>query len=108
MSKITDISQLDLNKQYTYADFLTWVFDHCVELIKGWIYKIGASKNRKHHHVSGNITMILGDFVSKKNYHLYKAPFDVRLKKTKEAIVQWIQLSNLTFLFFVKYKPFAH
>jgi len=83
MSKITDISQLDLKKQYTYADYLTWVFDDRVELIKGWIYKTGASPNRKHHHVSGNITMILADFDSKKNYHLYKVPFDVRLKKNK-------------------------
>ena len=83
MAQITDISQLDLKKRYTYADYLTWTFDDRLELIKGWIYKIGASPNRKHHKVSGNISMILWDFISKKNFHLYKAPFDVRLKKNK-------------------------
>ena len=83
MPQVTHISQLDINKRYSYADYLTWFFDERIELIKGWIYKIGASPNRKHHQVSGNITMILWDFISKKNYHLYKAPFDVRLKKNK-------------------------
>ena len=37
--KVTDFSQLDLNKTYTYADYLTWRFQERVELIKGWIIK---------------------------------------------------------------------
>lgn len=31
---ITDISQLDPNGTYTYADYLKWPFDESVELIK--------------------------------------------------------------------------
>lgn len=40
MATITDISQLDLSKQYTYADYLTWRFEGMVELLKGYIYKV--------------------------------------------------------------------
>gem|GEM_PF-6708435 len=42
-SSITDINQLDFNKQYTYADYLTWQLNERVELIKGWLYKMPAS-----------------------------------------------------------------
>ena len=43
MPPITDISQLDPKKQYTYADYLTWQFSEPVELIKGWIYKMSPA-----------------------------------------------------------------
>jgi hypothetical protein len=41
--KTTNISELDLNKTYTYADYLTWQFSERLELIKGWVYKMPAS-----------------------------------------------------------------
>jgi hypothetical protein len=31
------LSDLDLNKSYTYADYVKWTFDEVVELIKGRI-----------------------------------------------------------------------
>jgi hypothetical protein len=34
---ITHLSQLDLNKTYSYADYLTWQFAERLELIKGKI-----------------------------------------------------------------------
>ncbi len=37
MPKIIQLSQLDLNQTYSYADYLTWQFDDIVELIKGKI-----------------------------------------------------------------------
>ena len=48
MKPITDFAQLDLNKQYTYADYLTWRFKERVELIKGWIYKMSPAPRRIH------------------------------------------------------------
>ena len=83
MSVITDINQLDLSKRYSYADYLTWQLNERVELLRGWIYKMGSSPKRRHHDVSGNLSLALSDFTSKNNYHIYKAPFDVRLKKNK-------------------------
>ncbi len=34
MAAITDLSQLDLNGTYSYADYLTWKFEQTLELIK--------------------------------------------------------------------------
>ena len=38
--EITNINQLDLNKTYTFADYLLWRFKERVELIKGKILKM--------------------------------------------------------------------
>lgn len=34
MATITKIEQLDLDRTYSYADYLTWQFDEMLELIK--------------------------------------------------------------------------
>jgi Uma2 family endonuclease len=83
MSKITDISQLDLNKQYTYADYLTWVFEDRVELIKGCIYKMSPAPKRIHQKVSFKLLMSFGNHFNSSCCEVYEAPFDVRLKKNK-------------------------
>jgi Uma2 family endonuclease len=83
MSQITDFSQLDLKKQYTYADYLTWTFDDRIELIKGWIYKMSPAPKRKHQEVSLNMTLLLATYFKKCGCKIYEAPFDVRLKKNK-------------------------
>lgn len=83
MSQITDFSQLDLKKQYTYADYLTWNFDDRLELIKGWIYKMSPAPRRKHQKVSFQLLMSFGNYFNTKSCEVYEAPFDVRLKKNK-------------------------
>lgn len=40
METITNINQLDLNKIYSYSDYLLWKFEERVELIKGKIFKM--------------------------------------------------------------------
>ena len=55
MKPITDISQLDFNKQYTYADYLTWQFSERVELIKGWIYMMSPAPKRIRQEMSRRI-----------------------------------------------------
>ena len=83
-SKITNFSHLDLNKTYTYADYLTWQFDERVELIKGWIYKMSPAPRRLHQKVEGNLFLKMGNFLEKSNCEIYQSPFDVRLiKKSK-------------------------
>jgi Uma2 family endonuclease len=75
---ITQLSQLDLNGSYTYADYLTWKFQEYVELIKGHIYKM-AAPSRYHQRISIKITGKLFNFFEGHPCHLYAAPFDVRL-----------------------------
>lgn len=92
--KITDISQLDLNKTYTYADYLTWHFQERVELIKGWIHKMSPAPRRLHQEVEGNLYFMLRGFFQGKSCKIYQSPFDVRLSqkdsnnKETETVVQ--------------------
>lgn len=79
--KITDISQLDLNKTYTYADYLTWRFKERVELIKGWVYKMSPAPRRMHQKIESNLHIEIGSFFKKSNCDVYESPFDVRLVK---------------------------
>jgi Uma2 family endonuclease len=76
---ITDINQLDLNKVYSYADYLSWVFDERVELIKGKIMKMSPAPSRRHQGISTQLQGLLWLFLQEKKCGLYAAPFDVRL-----------------------------
>ena len=79
MEPITDFSQLDLSKTYTYADYLTWKFDGFVELIKGKVMRPMAGPSRRHQVISGNIFSTIHQFVRRNPCQVYHAPFDVRL-----------------------------
>jgi Uma2 family endonuclease len=85
MKRITDISQLDLKKQYTYADYLTWQLKERVELIKGWLYKMSPAPKTGHQSTSGEIFYAVKHFFKKesKTCKIFDAPFDVRLVKYK-------------------------
>lgn len=78
---ITNIDQLDLNKTYTYADYLTWQFDEMVELIKGKVQRMSPAPLRRHQFVSNNLSFELTSFFKKHPCNIYVAPFDVRLYK---------------------------
>jgi Uma2 family endonuclease len=79
---ITDINQLDLSKQYTYADYLTWWFEDRVELIKGHIRKMAPAPSDGHQKYSFNIVFALGNLLKNKKCEVRYAPYDVRLKRT--------------------------
>lgn len=81
MERITDISQLDLNKQYSYADYLTWWFEDRVELIKGYIKKMSAPLDI-HQSVSMSISSEIFQFLKKKPCQVRVAPYDVRLTRS--------------------------
>lgn len=85
METITDINQLDLNKVYSYADYLLWKFEERVELFKGKIYKMSPAPNLKHQTVSMNLTGEMYNIFKTHPCRFFSAPFDVRLpKKGKE------------------------
>ena len=79
MQVVTQFSDLDLTKQYTYSDYLQWEFSERVELIKGFIRKMSPAPNRYHQEVSMNLSYELASFFKKSSCNLYAAPFDVRL-----------------------------
>lgn len=68
---------------YSYADYLTWQFDEVVELIKGKIFKkAAAAPKRIHQRVSGELFLLIGNFLKGHKCQVYSAPFDVRFPKT--------------------------
>ena len=81
---ITDISQLDPNGTYTYADYLTWKFSEMVELIKGKMMRMSAPVTQ-HQRISGNLYWETRKYFEGKPCELFSAPFDVRLKDSKKA-----------------------
>lgn len=92
---ITDITQLDSNGTYTYADYLKWQFDESVELIKGKWYRMSPVPKRKHQDASINLEFALLKYFEDKTFKVYDAPFDVRLpvqnRKTPNQIYTVVQ-----------------
>ncbi|MFN3850102.1 MAG: Uma2 family endonuclease [Spirosomataceae bacterium] len=77
---ITKLEQLDLTKQYTYADYLKWKIEDRLELIKGYILKMSAPA-RVHQAISRNLSRQIDGYFYSKKCEWYAAPFDVRLTK---------------------------
>ena len=79
MEPITQFSQLDLSKSYTYADYLTWKFEEFVELIRGKVTRPMAGPSHQHQVLSTNILRQLLPVLRRSPCQVYHALFDVRL-----------------------------
>lgn len=88
MAKITQLSQLDLNGTYSYADYLTWQFDEMVELIKGKIMLMSPAPNLKHQGISWTLNGLLFNYFRHKKCRAFAAPFDVRLYDRRKSILK--------------------
>ncbi len=86
---VTRFEDLDLSRQYTYADYLTWKFDERVELLRGWVAKMNPAPSRFHQTVAGNLFAGVRGQIERP-CRLFFAPFDVRLARTSghESVVQ--------------------
>jgi Uma2 family endonuclease len=76
---ITQLSQLNPEGLYSYADYLTWKFKERVELIKGRLFPMSPSPNTLHQQISGALHYQLYGFFRGKSCQVFDAPFDVRL-----------------------------
>ncbi len=79
--EIMQLSDLDLSKSYTYADYLQWKFDERIELIKGKIFKMSPAPSSFHQDIAVEITRVFANYLKGKSCKVYSAPFDVRLTK---------------------------
>lgn len=89
--EITNINQLDLNKTYTFADYLLWRFKERVELIKGKILKMSPAPAPNHQRISQKINQKLYSFFESTPCELFYAPFDVRLPNKNGEILTVVQ-----------------
>jgi len=92
MKYITDITDLDLNKTYTYADYLTWQFKERVELLWGKIKKMTAAPSTQHQKVLGKLHLSMGNNLKRNPCQVFVAPFDVRLPSNNAGSSQVINV----------------
>jgi len=79
--EIMQLSDLDLSKTYTYADYLQWKFEERIELIKGKIFKMSPAPSSAHQRISRKILVAIDVFLYGQPCEVFNAPFDVRLTK---------------------------
>ena len=72
-------TDLDISKNYTYADYLKWDFKERVELLLGKVFKMSPAPNSRHQILSIEISGLLWHFLKRKKCRVFSAPFDVRL-----------------------------
>jgi Uma2 family endonuclease len=91
MKPVTDLSQLDLSKTYTYADYLTWDLPERVELILGKIFRMSPAPTSRHQYAVMVLSAALFNFLKGKPCRVFPAPFDVILPvghPTRDTVVQ--------------------
>ncbi len=71
------LTDLDINKTYTYADYFKWKFEERVGLIKGRIFSM-TMPNRHHQQIVGSLFFEQYNFLIDKGIEVFTAPFDVR------------------------------
>ena len=78
---ITDLAQLDLNKTYSYADYLTWQFTELVELVRGKVMRRMSGPTDVHQVVAGGLYADIRAHLRGQPCQVRIAPYDVRLVK---------------------------
>jgi Uma2 family endonuclease len=88
MAPITQLSQLDPNGIYSYADYLTWQLEESVELIKGKIMAMSPAPNVKHQRIALKLLRPIDNYFLHKNCEVFIAPFDVKLYDRRKSLLK--------------------
>ena len=87
MNEITSLNQLDLQKSYSYADYLLWKFKERVEIIKGKIVAMSPAPTRFHQRISMKLTIEFSKFLTIINVKFTRLPlmfvFLIKTEKSK-------------------------
>jgi len=84
MPAILSVSDLDPSGIYSYADYLTWKFDVCIELIRGKLF-MSPAPNVKHQQLVWRLNGMLYPIFTGAVCQAFTAPFDVRLYDAKKS-----------------------
>ncbi len=76
--RIDDISLLEPEATYSYADYLKWTFEERVELIKGKLFRMSPAPRRTHQEIGVVMGSEIYNYLKGKLCKVYHAPFDVR------------------------------
>ena len=75
---ITSIHQLDPNKIYSYADYITWKIEERLEILRGKIVQM-AAPSTKHQEISMFLSNVFWQSMDRKTCRVFAAPFDVQI-----------------------------
>ncbi|MDR1762554.1 MAG: Uma2 family endonuclease [Dysgonamonadaceae bacterium] len=77
---------LELDKRYTFADYLTWMDDKMRELLNGFIKMMSPAPTASHQKVNIRLAYEMIRIIKKHKgkCEVFHAPFDVRLPKNGE------------------------
>lgn len=70
---------VDLEKYYSFADYLTWNDDERREIIEGKIFDMSPAPDRHHQAISMKLSVVFGTYLKNRKCRVFAAPFDVRL-----------------------------
>ncbi len=104
MTTITDLSQLDLNGTYSYADYIKWRFDERIELLRGKIARMSPAPNVNHQRVSGNLYGYLFNIsiTSRANFSLHPSMCACTIEKNpSKPAKRFIRSYSRTFVWSV-------
>jgi Uma2 family endonuclease len=76
---VTQLQQLDLNKRYTFQDYLSWRFMDRVELLWGKIARMAPAPSMQHQKIAGTFFREISNFLKESSCQVFITPFDVRL-----------------------------
>ena len=76
--------QKELDRVFTYKDYLTWNDNERWELINGVAYNMTPAPSVNHQRVSRQLLLQIGIFLSDKSCEVFSAPLDVRLPEPNE------------------------
>jgi len=78
---------LDLNKNYTYADYFSWLDNKRRELLHGFVKMMSPAPTASHQEVNVNLCGELRHLIKKNKgkCKIFAAPFDVRLPGNGET-----------------------
>lgn len=94
MPTIDDISLLDTNQLYSYADYLHWQLKQRIELLRGKIFLMSPAPSRRHQQISWQLSGYFFNYFRRKPCRAFAAPFDVRLasgQNTDQEILTVVQ-----------------
>lgn len=83
--KVYSLDDIDASLMYSYANYLTWLFDDRVELINGKLFKMTPAPSSLHQEISGNIFSVFHRYLKGQPCKVFYAPFDVRFHKDSKA-----------------------
>ena len=87
--EIDDISVLEPEATYSYADYLRWSFEERVELIKGKMFRMSPTPRRGHQEIGGDIFGAMHSFLKSKSLSSLSSCVNINVLEFSTALYKF-------------------